>query len=121
MIKELMEMAQKAEASKGLISTLRWKKFTKKKHEMLFDMNKRYGVTNEYYRFLKALVETIQENPNRNHYSIFFLDLKGSPLQNWVSENPERSREVMEGIKSYTLFTDIHIRLDSWDASIFIR
>lgn len=121
-LRELMELAQKAEASKGFISTLRWRKFIKKKNEMLFDMNMRYGVTGEYYRFLKALVETIQENPNRNHYSIFFLkNQKGSPLQNWVSEDPERSREVMGCIHNNTLFSDIHIHLDFWDASIIIR
>lgn len=121
--KELMELAQKAEASKGMISTLRWKKFIKKKHEMLFDMNTRYGITDDYYRFLKALVETIQEDPNPpyNRYLVFFFHQNGSPLQNWVSENPERSREVMGCIHNNTLFTELDIRLDFWDASIFIR
>lgn len=115
-----MEMAKKANESKGLISKLRWRRFTKMKHEVLFYV-KSYYSDSDFYKFFEALLETIAETPKSPYTLFFFENKKGSPLQNWAGENPERSRKVLSCIHNNTTFNDMDIRLNFWDASIFIR
>lgn len=112
--KEYREMFLATKEGGRISRSIRRRKFNKYRDNFEKRLSSYYG--EDWYRVLFSILRTIEALPDEYIYGANFWSFKSSedsPLQEVVSDNPERVKEILTFMK-LTKIAGLEIDLDQW-------